>query len=427
MGANLKQILTLLISVGAISTLSACNYYELKAGAQNPAVNGGTRSSGQIDYASIRSQIIAPSCLGCHSSRPPAMNSYADVKANLDKIHTKVITEQSMPPASGGGALSPQLQAMLNQWIAAGAPETVGAPLPSPTPSPSAAPSPSPFPALAVDYEMVRTQIIEPSCIRCHATRAPVLNSYTDVKANLEMIYTKVVTEQKMPPARNGTGGPLSAQLQNVLAQWRAAGAPETLVGTPDPTPSTSPSPVTPGPVGPTPVTPSPAPSASAAPVTPNPGPTSNPPVVIITPGPTASPSAAPSAGPSTAPSATPSASPSPTIPGIVRPVTFTVLKQKVIQPNCASCHGPNNDEGNTDLTDYDSMMSVVDFIEGLTTGVAHTPNGDVYVKPDDRMPPSYAAQLTREQEAIILLWIQDGKLGPAPTAALKRLKAEVR
>ena len=389
-----RAALRLLAATGTVFALSACNYYELKAGKQSPAmVDGSPRTTNQYDFAAIRTQIIAPSCLGCHGGRvQPSLTNYSEVKANIGMIKNKVIDEQSMPPSRAGGALSPQLQSMLSQWIAAGAPETLSSPRPSPSATPSPSPVPTVFPGI-VDYAVIRTQIIEPSCIRCHGgNHAPILNTYADVKSHLSAIEAAVITNKIMPKS-----GPLSPQLQNLLAQWIAAGAPDSADGTP-----TTPSP-TPTPVPSVSVTPSPAPST---------GPTAVPPGPIASPGP--GPTSAPTGTPSTTP---PQPSPTP-FPGILRPVRFTELKKQVIMPNCAECHYAGNDEGNTDLTDYDSFMSVVDFIEGLTTGVAHLPGGDVYVPPSDRMPPSYAPQLSREQKALIMLWLQDGKLGPeaAPT-----------
>jgi uncharacterized membrane protein len=91
----------------------------------------------------------------------------------------------------------------------------------------------------------VRKQLIEPSCLSCHTTRAPVLLTYDQVKANLGAIESTVITEKSMPPSR-----PVSDSVQSTLASWIAAGAPEVVensdsnstVSEPAPAPSPPPS-----------------------------------------------------------------------------------------------------------------------------------------------------------------------------------------
>lgn len=73
-----------------------------------------------------------------------------------------------------------------------------------------------------VDYATIRKQLLEPKCLSCHTTRAPILATYDQVKANLSGIEATVLVDQSMPPS-----GPVSGSLQTTLRSWIEAGAPE--------------------------------------------------------------------------------------------------------------------------------------------------------------------------------------------------------
>ena len=98
----------------------------------------------------------------------------------------------------------------------------------------------------------------------------------------------------------------------------------------------------------------------------------------------------------------TPSPAPSQAASGIVRPVTFATLKEKVLEPSCVSCHYAGSvidGEAMTSLQTYEEVKSV----DG--TFWANT----IY---QSAMPPldsPGAEPLTTEQKDIISLWFSDG------------------
>ena len=105
-----------------------------------------------------------------------------------------------------------------------------------------------------------------------------------------------------------------------------------------------------------------------------------------------------------------PSTPPESSIP---RPVTFTVLKNRVLDVSCNSCHAPKNEDGLTDLTTWEGLKSVENLVIPLVFGVAKGDNGrEILVPKAQRMPPE-ETPFTEEEGAILLLWYADGKLGP--------------
>ncbi|MBC7384705.1 MAG: hypothetical protein H7301_00905 [Cryobacterium sp.] len=179
-------------------------------------------------------------------------------------------------------------------------------------------------------FEDIRANILQPACLSCHSTRSPQLTSYEAVIANLADIESDVLVRHTMPKK-----GPLSQELQTLLATWIRNGAPQAgAVRVPDPTPS-------------------PAPGS------------------------------------------------------IPRPFTYSDLKSRVMEQKCISCHFAENPDGITPFDTYRSLMSVETFIEPLVMGIS----GTVVTPPEDRMPPPEAAQLTQDERAYFLLWLNDGKL----------------
>lgn len=85
--------------------------------------------------------------------------------------------------------------------------------------------------------------------------------------------------------------------------------------------------------------------------------------------------------------------------PAVLRPVSFAVLKEQVLDPSCNSCHYPDNTDGITELTTYESTKSVSGMLVATTL-----------VEP--MMPPPDTPgvdPLTQEQKDWIALWAADG------------------
>ncbi|MGE3757294.1 MAG: hypothetical protein AB7H97_06035, partial [Pseudobdellovibrionaceae bacterium] len=103
-----------------------CNYNRVRGAAQNgsPSEGENVRLMASMDYASIHFAVIGPSCLNCHSNATGNQGgvnfeTYAQVRANLNRIYFRSIQKKDMPPAG----LDFQQQELLKAWIEAGAPE----------------------------------------------------------------------------------------------------------------------------------------------------------------------------------------------------------------------------------------------------------------------------------------------------------------
>jgi uncharacterized membrane protein len=74
--------------------------------------------------------------------------------------------------------------------------------------------------------DTVQTFIFQPYCVRCHSSRGGEphgvnLETYNNILLNLESIQTEAVVARTMPPR-----APLPANLQQLLINWIANGAP---------------------------------------------------------------------------------------------------------------------------------------------------------------------------------------------------------
>lgn len=225
------------LSVMTITLMSGCNYSTTK-GRPPESLNRGAFSS--VDYKTVNENIFAPYCVSCHgSSGGVSVESYSDVINHLGAIGSEVIDAGSMPPS---GRLPPELQALLRDWIAAGAPESVSShPFPTPTPAPApspvatATPTPTstPTPGVQPIFVSIKKNILEPRCISCHgakyANQAYVSNPKNGLvspgKPLSSALYKMVVRtdSKRMPPPK--TGSALTAAQIKAIELWILNGA----------------------------------------------------------------------------------------------------------------------------------------------------------------------------------------------------------
>lgn len=224
-------------SLLALILLAGCNYHVDKVGEQKEGLQS-VPDSAVIDYAFVNAKVLDPKCLNCHSTKgrgtEPILETYAQVRAHLASIDDEVKTNR-MPFRRA--PLSAQEKELLAVWIAAGAPEVVvakpvpePAPVPppeEPTPAPPPAPEPPPEPPpLVLDYETVRKNVIEPSCIKCHSTAHPKggvnLDSYQGILKDLADVQSDI--ELDIMPLRSV----LTPAQKTLILDWIKTGAPET-------------------------------------------------------------------------------------------------------------------------------------------------------------------------------------------------------
>ena len=233
---------------------SGCNYSVPKT--QNTTTTGD-QSIQQIpigtipSYQTIATSIIAPKCLGCHSSGGGNsggvnLETYQNVEGHLPAI-SSAVTSGSMP--RDGIILTAKEKEVFLAWIDAGGPlnsltpttgptdiaitpTPVPAPVRLPTPVPVTIPTPiatttMPDPS-TIDYKMVNTRVIGLRCISCHSNsggnRAGInLETYESVFNERNGIKTQV-SNGSMP-----TGSPLTSIQKQIILAWLNKGAPETV------------------------------------------------------------------------------------------------------------------------------------------------------------------------------------------------------
>ncbi|HRH64402.1 MAG TPA: hypothetical protein PLI68_13860 [Bacteroidia bacterium] len=102
-----------------ITFFSAC-YYDVESELY-PATTS-TCDTATPTYSATIQPLIAASCAitGCHTSgaQSPDLSSYANLKASIERVKVRAITEKSMPPS---GPLSSCSLESIDKWITSGA------------------------------------------------------------------------------------------------------------------------------------------------------------------------------------------------------------------------------------------------------------------------------------------------------------------
>lgn len=227
--------------------IAGCQYkYEKEAtpdSGDNVGAGGGTPGAAAPGFDQIRTQVLAPRCFECHSSAGGNrgginLETFGAVKPLAQAVAASVAND-GMP--LNRTPLTSQQKALLNSWVAAGAPEkpiaqrpsTPVEPIDTPPPTVPLPPTEPPTPTdpppqdtpFSLDWATVNTLVIEPSCLGCHSepsNRGGVnLESY---KATFDEIkdVEETIRDGSMP--RRST---LTPEQKKLILDWIEAGAPE--------------------------------------------------------------------------------------------------------------------------------------------------------------------------------------------------------
>lgn len=230
---KLRKLYALLI------VLCSCgNSFETKEGGDGI---GGTRpvdgEENAILFADIKSQILEPHCIACHSS----YGSYDTFNA-VKESAMGAISSGRMPKNSA--PLSNELKTLMRNWLAAGAPNTT--PISDPDGSSGATqpddgdPNPPTQPdILETTWRSLSQKVFFPKCLQCHgegsflplATRQnffdqrdELLNDFEDVEES-ELIKRLESNSNPMPPTWSGLDK-LTTEEINIVIQWVEQGLP---------------------------------------------------------------------------------------------------------------------------------------------------------------------------------------------------------
>lgn len=224
MGIILSNLIyfKIVMTIGFITWTNGCGFYSEKFQKDIPIIES---DSSKIDYSIVHQTVFSPNCISCHgSSGGVNLESYENVKKNLQRIEKAALTDKTMPKS---GPLGKTEAGLLKNWIQEGAPETATATRAvSPSPLPSRPSSSPPTPAPRLDplhatYERVREKIFIPHCISCHGRAGGVsLESLDSIKKELNRITIATLVDKTMPQ-----GGFLSKDEILLLTEWIENGA----------------------------------------------------------------------------------------------------------------------------------------------------------------------------------------------------------
>jgi len=213
--------------------LSGCSY-SIQKTVQPEVPPSSQYKTSELTYGSVYTRVFRASCVGCHgTSGNVNLESYAAARSHLTKIYQSTILERKMPKAPTAPLTADQL-GLLNAWIQAGAPES--------------SPGEEPPPPLEPTFESIRTHILEPKCLMCHApgkpvariplvTRENLLNSPLDIvvpgnaeESGIILAVTSERPDKLMPPPKDENGQPtgfskLSNEEIRILSEWINRGA----------------------------------------------------------------------------------------------------------------------------------------------------------------------------------------------------------
>jgi hypothetical protein len=221
------QAAFLVLFLGLI--VSGCSFSLQKASStEDLAGADSTLNESEVpSYSNIRSQILQPHCLSCHGREAPILLTFDQVKSNLAAIERTVLQEYSMPQS---GPLSSAKQALLRDWIAAGAPETVVTSRPASDSAPVTTPVLS-GPSRPVRFAALKEQVLDVACNSCHfpgnEEGLSPLTTHAEVLEVGGSLWGFTILEASMPPSDVPGVEPLSALQKDLISLWFADGMQE--------------------------------------------------------------------------------------------------------------------------------------------------------------------------------------------------------
>jgi uncharacterized membrane protein len=208
----------ILFFISLISFLMGCNFNHIKNEGSQAAAGSDPRvgvSALSLDYASLQAAVFTPNCLQCHSAAGGnqgglSLESYPQVRANLNKIYYRSVEIRDMPPSA---LPSGQLE-LLKTWIEAGAPLKNTGKNTGPIRGP-------------ITWDVIKKQVLGTSCLDCHSGVHPDgdlnFESLEDVRENITAIFESAVIKQTMPLEPYSA---MSEVEKQTLMKWISQGMP---------------------------------------------------------------------------------------------------------------------------------------------------------------------------------------------------------
>ena len=196
--------------LAAIVAAAGCDFRNDKTGS---VVQPLGRS---VTYAELKQKVLQPSCIGCHMTQNPPLETYpAAFKAGA-AVRKAVFDEKSMPKQ---GELTAEQKQLLLAWLDGGMPE--GLPAPEPSQQPSSMP-------VRVTWSDVKSKVLDVACSSCHFPGNPKnvsdLTNEDFAKSDIGSIVGLSLSDLMPPPE---SSRPLSVEQKRFLTEWWIAGMPD--------------------------------------------------------------------------------------------------------------------------------------------------------------------------------------------------------
>lgn len=208
-------MLRFLIITTSVLLMSCGNYNKVKRPFSLQG-SGEIIKGAQIDFAEIKSKILKPHCISCHTGRHDQYEQYTSVKAfNPQSLLDRMLTSdpvKKMP--KDAPPLNDDLINLFKTWVANGSPEFANE-------EPKAEPSTE----KTLSFLDIKQQVLAPNrCTSCHSQ----FNDYASVQRSLGSIVNLTLSNaMPFPSRKNLPATPVSDAGKDLLMKWVSQGAPE--------------------------------------------------------------------------------------------------------------------------------------------------------------------------------------------------------
>lgn len=219
--------LKLSILVLVIFGLSACDINEHLSGDHSPKKAfrtldaGGLKGTGvlspeELSFQNIKTQILEPHCINCHTGKHKSYEMYSIVRLSsndiLDRISTTSFVRR-MP--AGRAALDPNLIQLFKEWVSQGVPEFAEPMVIEPNIDKN---------EIQYSFSDIKEFVFKPNnCFECHSH----FDDYQTTLKNLAQISSTIQTDRMpYPIAKGGDVEPLTSEQKKMWLSWVNQGAP---------------------------------------------------------------------------------------------------------------------------------------------------------------------------------------------------------
>ncbi len=262
LGSYSTTICKVFLAASLLGFAVGCEYHVLKQDPQGQGVGGQNSdtankiSADQTVNAKLIQNFVLASCVRCHSSTQPILNSLDAIKLNIKKIQSSVNANQMPPSRAGYSPLTDCEKDILRAWISENTPDestikvaslpTCEAYVPVVAPKP-VRPTPPKKPQTILDmplnYDTLNTQILQKKCTHCHNADGPDIMAamylfypYSNIISHGKLLGTnrhdsnfvkmlEAPDDERMPPAEDGPR--LTDDELEFVRRWIDAGHPE--------------------------------------------------------------------------------------------------------------------------------------------------------------------------------------------------------